>query len=317
MPGVSHVGATTNIPWSGYDENAGITIVGRPTPAAAEGLNTRFQAATPGYFEAVGTRVLAGRLFDAGRDVQGQPLTLVVNESLARRFFPAGDAIGSRVNAFGEDREIVGIVSDVKDNPADLDTPPAYWFPLSQVEFGTAFFAVRAAEDGDPAALTSAVTAAVHSVDPQLPLADIRTLDRRAAGVLAPRRFALWLFQAFALLSLVLAAAGIYGLLAYLVRQRRKELGIRSALGASPADLWRMVFADGFRMAGTGALLCLLLIPVGGRLLQSFLFNVKAFDVVTIATAPIVLLAVALLATMGPALAARKSNPSTALRDDG
>ena len=315
MPGVTHVGATTNIPWSGYDENAGIEIVGRPTPAAAEGLTTRFQAATPGYFEAVGTRLLKGRLFDTARDVKGQPLTLVVNESLARRFFPAGDAVGSRVNAFGEDREIIGIVADVKDYPADLDAPPAYWFPLGQVEFGTAFFAVRAGE-GDPAALTSAVTAAVHAVDPQLPLADVRTLERRAAGVLAPRRFALWLFQAFAILSLALAAAGIYGLLAYLVRQRRKELGIRSALGASPGDLWRMVFADGFRMAGAGAVLCLLLIPVGGRLLQSFLFNVRAFDAWTIATAPLVLLTVALLASMGPALAARKSNPSTALRED-
>lgn len=315
VPGVAAVGATTNIPWSGYDDNAGFTIVGRPVPDGDGSLPSRFQAATPGYFEAVGTRLVKGRLFDQSRDVHGQPRTLIVNESLARRYFPAGDAVGARVNAFGEEREIVGIVADVKDFPADLDTPPAYWFPLSQVEFGTAYFAVRGS-GVEPASLTSAITAAVHSVDPDLPLADICTLERRAGEALAPRRFALWLFQAFATLALSLAAAGIYGLLAYLVRQRRKELGIRSALGASPADLWRMVFADGFRMAGAGVVVCLLLIPIGGRLLQSFLFNVQSFDVWTIATAPLVLLTMALLASMGPALSARKSNPSTALRED-
>jgi predicted permease len=315
IPGVASVGATTNLPWSGYDENAGFTVVGRPPLPDDGSLDSRFQAATPGYFEAVGTRLRSGRLFDRARDVPNQPLSLIVNEALVRRYFTDGNAVGARVNAFGAEREIVGVVADVKDYPADLDTPPGYWFPIGQVEFGTVFFAVRTS-NVDPASVTSAVTAAVHSVDPDLPLADIRTLDRRASVVLAPRRFALWLFQAFAILALILAAAGIYGLLAYIVRQRRKELGIRSALGASPADLWRMVFADGLRMAGAGALCCLLLIPVGGRLLQSFLFNVKAFDPITIAGAPVALLAMALIACIGPARAAWRSNPSTALRED-
>lgn len=316
IPGVTSVGATTNLPWSGYDENTGFDIIGRPrVPEGADSPGSRFQAATPGYFEAAGMRLVKGRFFDQSRDVQGQPFSLVVNESLERKYFPDGSALGARLDVFGEKREIVGIVGDVKDYPADLDTPPALWFPLGQVEFGAAFVAVRTSA-GDPAALTSAVTAAVNGVDPDLPLADVRTLERRASVVLAPRRFALWLFQAFAGLSLLLAATGIYGLLAYIVRQRRKELGIRAALGASPGDLWRMVFADGLRMAGAGAIGCLLLVPVGGWLLRSFLFNVRAFDPLTIAGAPAVLLAVALVACIGPARAAWRSSPSVALRED-
>src|SRR5882757_7310575 len=110
-------------------------------------------------------------------------------------------------------------------------------------------------------------------VDPELALADIRTLEVRAVGALASRRFALWLFQAFAGLALVLAATGIYGLLAYIVQQRRKELGIRVALGASRVDLWKMVLSDGLKMASAGALCCLVLIPLGGSLLQTFLYN--------------------------------------------
>ena len=260
-------------------------------------------------------RLLNGRLFERGRDVLGQPLTVIVNDALASRYFPRGDAIGATLDVFGNKRQIVGVVAGIKDSPADLDTKPAFWFPLGQVEFGTVFFAVRSATV-DPASLTSAVTSAVHAVDPELALADIRTLEVRAAGALASRRFALWLFQSFAGLALVLAATGIYGLLAYIVQQRRKELGIRVALGASRIDLWKMVLSDGLKMASAGALCCLLLIPFGGSLLQTFLYNVKAFDLFTAAAAPAALLAVAALASLGPARSATRSDPAVALRED-
>jgi macrolide transport system ATP-binding/permease protein len=167
-----------------------------------------------------------------------------------------------------------------------------------------------------PASLTSAVTAAVHAVDPDLPLAEVRRLEGRASAALASRRFALWLFQAFAVLALVLSAAGIYGLLAYIVRQRRKELSIRVALGARRTQLWRMVLSDGMKMASIGALCCLVLIPLGGSLLQTFLYNVKAFDLVTVAGAPAALLIVAFLASLAPARSAMRSDPSQALRED-
>jgi macrolide transport system ATP-binding/permease protein len=314
VPGVEHVGLTTNLPWSGYDENTGFQVVGRPEPGDDE-PNTRFQAATAGYFEATGMRLVAGRLFDAARDANGQPPVVIVNEALVRRYLDAGSAIGTSLDVFGEKREVVGVVGDVRDFPADAETKPALWFPLTQVGFPNVFAAVRA-DDVEPASLTSAVAAAVRQVDADLPLADIRTLERRTSVAMAPRRFALWLFQAFALLALLLACAGIYGLLTYIVRQRRKELGIRAALGASPGHLWRMVLRDGMRMAGAGAVLCLLLVPVGGRLLQSFLFNVSTFDPLTIAGAATALLATTIAASLGPAWAALRSNPSSALRED-
>jgi hypothetical protein len=310
---VDAVGFTTNLPWSGYDENTGFQVVGQPV--ASDEPNTRFQAATAGYFEAAGMRLVAGRFFDAAQDRFGRPPVVVVNEALVRRYLPAGSAVGTRLQVFGETREIVGVVADVRDFPADLDTKPALWFPLTQIEFGNVFGAVRSSGT-DPASLTSAIAAAVRAVDADLPLADVRALDRRAATAVAPRRFALWLFQAFALLAMMLAAAGIYGLLAYVVRQRRKELGIRSALGARPGDLWRIVVADGLRMAGVGALLCLAFIPVGGRLLESFLYNVTAFDPITLGGAMAALLTMTLIASVGPARAALRSNPSSALRED-
>ena len=314
-PGVTAVGATTNLPWSGYDENTGFTIVGRVVGDGSLVPSTRYQGATAGYFEAAGMRLMQGRLFDAARDVKGQALVVIVNDALANRYFPGGDAVGSTIQVFGDSRRIAGIVQGITDNPTDLDTRPALWFPLGQVEFSTVFFAVRSG-NLDSAALTPAVREAVRAVDPQLPLADIRTLEARASGALAARRFALWLFQVFAAIALILAAAGIYGLLAYVVRQRRKELGIRVALGASRASLSRMILTDGLRMAAIGAACALVLIPLGGSLLQSFLFNVQASDPVTIAFTPIALIAVAVLASLGPAISATRSDPAAALREE-
>jgi predicted permease len=316
IPGVASVGASTNLPWSGYDENNCFGVVGRSLddPAGSQSCG-RYQAATPGYFEATGMRLISGRFFDAQHDVKGQPSSLIVNDALARRVFPKGDALGAVLNVFGEKRQIVGVVGGIRDFPADPDIKPAYWLPLGQVEFDAVFFAVRTT-GVDPTTVTGAVTAAVHAADPELPLANIRTLERRAEGALASRRFALWLFQAFAGLALILAAAGIYGLLAYVVRQRRKELSIRAALGASRADLWTMVLGDGAKMAAAGALVCLALIPLGGSLLQSFLFNVTAFDPITIIGAPLALLVVSVLASLGPARSATRSDPAQALRED-
>lgn len=314
IPSVTAVGASTNLPWSGYDENTGFTIVGRATDDE-DGPGGRYQAASPGYFEAVGMRLERGRFFDATRDRIGQPLTLIVNDALARRYFPRGDAVGATVRVFGANREIVGVVKGLTDTPADPDVKSAFWFPLGQVEFESVFFAVRTA-GVEPAALTADVTRAVHAVDAELPLADVRTLERRADGALASRRFALWLLQAFAALVLVLASAGIYGLLAYVVRQRRKELGIRLALGASHRNLWGMVLSDGLGMAAAGALACLLLIPLAGLLLRTFLFNVAAYDPFTIVAAPAALLAMAFVASLGPARAATQSDPARVLRDD-
>ena len=314
IPGVASVGASTNLPWSGYDENTSFGIVGRIADKDDD-ASGRYQSASPGYFEAAGMRLISGRLFDRTHDVLGQPFTVIVNDALVNRYFPAGDAVGAVVDLWGEKRQIVGVVAGIKDYPADLDTKPAFWFPSGQVPSPNVFVAVRSARL-DPAALTGAVTEAVHAVDPELPLADIRTLERRTGAALASRRFALRVFQAFAALALVLAAAGLYGLLTYLVQQRRKELGIRAALGATRSDLWTMIITDGFKTAVMGVVCCLLLIPLCGFLLQSFLYNVRVIDLFTVVGAPAALLAVVLLASLGPARSATRTDPALALRQD-
>lgn len=314
IPSVASAGASTNLPRSAYDENSGFEIVGE-SAGRNDDKGGRYQAATPGYFEAAGMRLLSGRLFDRARDARGQPLTLIVNDALANRYFPNGKALAALVRVAGQNRRIVGVVEGIQDSPADLDTKPAFWFPYEQGEYDSLFFAVRSVSV-DPASLIPAVTAAVHAVDPELALDEIRTLQSRADSALAGRRFALWLFQSFAILALALAAAGIYGLLAYTVQQRHKELGIRAALGASRMDLSKMILSDGLKMAAAGACFCLLLIPLGGSLLRAFLYNVKAFDVWTIVGAPAVLLTVSILASLGPARSATRSDPACALRED-
>ncbi|MDP9050698.1 MAG: ABC transporter permease [Acidobacteriota bacterium] len=309
---VSAVGATTNLPWSGYDENTGFEIVGRPS--SNQDTGARYQAATPGYFEAAGMRLLDGRLFDGVRDANGRPATLIVNNALVKRYFSQGNAVGASLK-LNDQAQIVGVVAGIQDSPADMDIKPALWFPLEQVEDISVFFVVRTS-GGDPLSLTPSVSAAVHAVDPELAIADIRTLESHANSALAARRFALWLFQAFAILTLVLAAAGIYALLAYVVQQRSKELGIRVALGAARGDLWRMILFDGFKMAAAGIVISLLLIPFGGSLMQSFLYNVKSFDLFALAGAPAALLTVAIIASLGPARSAMRSDPALTLRED-
>lgn len=313
LPGVAAVGATTNLPFSGYDENTGFDIVGRSFPDGEE-PNARFQAATAGYFQAAGMHLLEGRTFDVASEARGQPLTLVVNDALAARWFPRG-ALGATLDVFGEQRQVVGVVAGVRDSPADLDVKPAFWFPLAQVPFADVHFAVRA-RGVDPASLTASVAAAVHGVDSELALADVRTLESRTAGALAARRFALWIFQSFAVLALVMSAAGVYALLAYLVQRRRKELGIRAALGATGAELGRMVLVDGLKLAALGALLCAVLIPAGGLLLRALLQEVRPLDAVTVAGAPAALLLAAALASLGPARSARRSDPARVLREE-
>lgn len=314
VPGVRAVGATTNLPWSGYDENSSFGIVGK-TFNDADTPGGRYQGVSEDYFKAIGMRLVAGRFFSRALDGSDQPPTVIVNEALAQRYFPNHDALGSVLDLWEKQRRIVGVVASVRDRPSDLDAEPGYWFPVQQVPFGSMFVAVRA-NITDVGALTAAVTDAVHRVDRDLPLGEVRLMETRAKEALAARTFALWLFEAFAVLALLLAAAGVYGLLSYFVHQRRKELGIRAALGADRSRLGKMILTDGLKIASAGILVSLVLAPLGGALMRAFLFNVKAFDPATLLGALAVLVAVSLVASVGPARAAMRSDPAATLREN-
>jgi predicted permease len=312
LPGVEAAGFATNVPWTGYDENSSFDIVGREHEQNAEGQG-RYQAATPGFFEALRIPLLQGRRFNSG-DHRKAPPVILINESLAHRYFPGEDPVGRFLDLWGAPRQIVGVVADIRDRPGDPEAEPGYWFPMEQQAFPQVCAVIRTS--GDPLAAAPAAASALRGVDPELPMAEIRTLDGIVDAALAERRFALWLFEAFAVLALALAAVGIYGLLAYLVEQRRKELGIRMALGASRSTIMRMVLRDGIRLCAAGVLAGLVLVPLAGKGLTSFLYGVRATDSISLATASLLILMVVLAASFVPAWSAARCHPMSALREE-
>jgi predicted permease len=311
IPGVLAVGAGTSIPWTGYDDNTSFDIPGRPAKPG-ESIQARYQKATPGYFEALRWPLRRGRFFTEG-DRADAPLVVLVNDVLARRYFEGVDPVGREINFFGRPRRIVGVVADVRDYPADLQAEPAVWMASDQEPDSALTVVLRAS--GDALAIVPQVRATLTSLDRELPMAELRTLDRVAEAALAERRFALLACQAFAGLGLLLAAIGIYGLLMYLVQQRRKEIGIRMALGATRTAVLWMVTGSGLRLAVAGVVAGVLLAPLAGRAMTALLYGVSATDIVTLVLAPIVMLLTALLASALPGWVAARSQPMSALRD--
>jgi predicted lysophospholipase L1 biosynthesis ABC-type transport system permease subunit len=222
--------------------------------------------------------------------------------------------VGRFLDSWGARRQIVGVVADIRDRPSDPQAEPAYWFPISQQSFGQVRVALRTS--GDPLSMAAAAAAVLRAVDPELPLADIRTMAAIVDAALAERRFALWLFEAFAVLALGLAAVGVYGLLAYLVEQRRKELGIRMALGATRATVVRMVLGDGARLCAAGVAAGLVLVPIAGSGLASFLYSVRSTDPFSLLIASVLIVIVALAASFVPAWSAARCHPMAALREE-
>ena len=311
IPGVRSAGFSTSLPWTGYDENTSFDIDGY-VPRPGESLSARYQAADPEFFDAIGTRLLEGRLISAADNAQA-PKVIVVNDVLVRRYFPQQDAIGRVLDVFGARRRIIGIVEDVRDMPADITAVPAFWMPLAQQPFGRVRAAIRT--DRDALALLPAVRVALQSLDRELPMAEVRSMDDIAAAALAERRFTLWLCEAFAALAIALAGIGVYAMLTYSVEQRRREIGIRLALGATRASVLRMVFRDGLRLAVLGSAAGLLFVPAAGRALSSLLYGVSPRDVITLIAAPLAILLIAAVGCLAPGWMAVRNEPVSALRE--
>jgi predicted permease len=311
IPGVRAAGLATNVPWTGYDENTSFDIVGRPA-RPGESIQARFQAADAGFLSALRLRMIRGRWIEAADQATAPPV-IIVNEALVHRYFGNDDPIGHYLDLFGEKRRIAGVVADVRDRPSDVAAEPAFWFPLSQVPFPAVTAALRT--DGNPLALVSAARAAVESLDSELPLAEVKTMDDIAAVALAERHFALWLCEAFAGLAMALAAIGMYGMLTYLVEQRRREIGLRLALGSTrPRVLW-LVLSNGVKLAAFGIVAGLLISPVAGRALSIMLYGVSVWDAPSFLAAPMLILLVTCLGSLPPGWAAVRTEPMKALRE--
>jgi putative ABC transport system permease protein len=297
----------------GHWEN-GFHIVGRPPKPAGEMDFAYLRWATPAYFRMLRVPVRSGRMFTED-DTRGRALVLVVNAAFASKFFPGQDAIGQEIVLSWRDpvpRRIVGVVGDLRQTALERGAEPQMYVPYYQspIGYGTLLVSGRA----DEAAIAFSVREAVRAVDAQQPLFNVRGLADDVAAYLAPRQVAMQTLMVFATIALALALVGIYAVLSYQVRERTREFGVRMALGATAANILRMVVRDGMAPALAGVLLGLGGAALLTRVLASLLFETEPLDPITFAGTAGVLLTAALIACCVPARRATRVDPSTALR---
>ncbi len=324
IPGVTAAGAVTNLPLVSGLGDLNFRIEGRPMAEGDVSPRADWQAVTPGYFEAMGMRVLRGRVL-APTDDERAPGAVVINESLARRYWPGADPLGARFELGGGAGPgwvtVVGIVRDLRHT--SLAEPPRPEMYLSHVQFrfwdsGAPVRAMTLAVAGgtSPAALVPSVRDAVRRMDPDLPLADVRTMAQVRADSVAEPRFVMLLLTLFAGVALALASIGVFGMLAHAVVQRTREIGIRIALGAGAGEVSRMVVRRGIGTALAGLAVGIPAALAASRVLTGFLFGVSATDATTFVAIPLLLLAVASIASYLPARRATRVDPMVALRNE-
>jgi putative ABC transport system permease protein len=320
IPGAQAASATNVLPFGGSMNASAITPEGyapEPEEALAAPVNSRV---SDGYFDAMRIDVRAGREFAAG-DGAGAPLVAMVDRTLAERFWPGRDPLGQRiaegVPGFGEEltyRTIVGVVDDVRVVGITGEQPPGHMYtPLAQQPVTALFIMVRT--HGEPTALTNAVRAILTELDPDMPLYQVMTMDQRVSASLTTERARMLLLGGFASLALLLAAVGLYGVLAYTVAQRSAEIGIRMALGSSAQDVFRMVLGEGARLVAIGLTLGLAGSLALARLIGSMLYGVAPTEPLVYLLVLVLLAVTALAATVVPARRAMSVDPLVAMRD--
>jgi predicted permease len=317
LPGVLSVGATQSLPVQG-DYLLGFNIQGRPPDPPGSDKSTNYYAVTPDYFKAMGIPLVRGRMF-TDQDRMDSPRVAVINEEMAKRYFPDEDPIGKGINVTNGPetfREIVGIVGDVKQYGQAQPTTLQTYEPYMQNSFSGMTLVVRA--ENNPTALTSAIRSQVLAIDKDQPVARTRSLEQLVSESVAKQRFAMLLLGTFGAVALVLAAVGLYGVMSYAVTQRTHELGIRMALGARTGDVLKLVVNQGMTLAlvgvGIGLGGAFLLAFVLSRFMTSLLFGIGTTDPLTFAGISVLLVGVALGACLVPARRAIKVDPMIALR---
>jgi putative ABC transport system permease protein len=315
VPGVRSASAINFLPYTGPGAATKFTVEGRPAPPPGEDFVTEVSVVDPGYFQTMNIPLVAGRTFTS-REATEISRVAVINEAMARQYFPGEDPIGKRVTvnmgAEPAPTEIVGIVRDVRNQGLDLDPKPMVYWPHPELTYPFMTLVIRTGSD--PLALASAVKREVQALDPDQPVADVRVMEQWLADSTSRARFTTLLLAIFAGVALLLAMVGIYGVLSYAVAQRTHEIGIRMALGAQRGDVLRMVVGQALLLTGIGVAVGLTAALIVTRLLSSLLFGVSATDVGTYAVIALFFFAVSLVASMLPARRAVNVDPMVALR---
>jgi putative ABC transport system permease protein len=319
LPGVASATVGLSIPMDDYAWGSIFIVEDKPVPPREDLPSSVFNPVDVGFFETLGIPLLRGRSFEDS-DTKDSPPVIVVNQTLAARLWPNEDPIGKRLKQGwpeneGEKhpwREVVGVVGDTKQTGLDIETRMETYIPVKQLPLSYAKVALRT--EVDPLSLVEPAKTAIHSIDPDLPVYEIETMESILAASVAPRRFAMLLLGIFAALALVLSAIGLYGVVAYSVARRTQEIGVRMAIGADRSDVFRLVIGEGMVLSLVGALAGTGGAFASSHLLSSLLYGVTPKDPLTFSLIPLLLLLVSFGACSAPALSATRIDPIDALR---
>jgi predicted permease len=315
LPGVEGVASSTDVPLTGQSTINYLAVLGESAVPSNEQVLVGEQVVSPGYFRAMGIALLRGREL-SDRDVSGAPVAAVINQKFAERVWPGQDPIGKKFRVFNSEQEqpevVVGVVANVKTNGLDQDDSLDVYESVVQHPWPDTVVFVRTAQGGE--SLLPSIRAIIAEYDPELAVSSVATMEEITAGSLGSRKLTLTLVGLFATVALVLATIGIYGVMSYVVAGRTQEIGIRMALGAQRADVFKLVVGQGMALACTGLVLGLIAAAAATRFLASLLFQVKALDPLTYGGVTLLLGGVALLACYIPARRATRVDPLVALR---
>jgi putative ABC transport system permease protein len=309
VPGVEIAAATSRLPLLPGNSTRGLMIKDLPPNAQA---TAHYRTVTPRYFDAMGIPLTQGRAFEEA-DREGRPLVAIISASAAQRYWPNRNPIGERFSINDPEITIVGVVADIHAAALDQAPQPTVYVPYRQDPWPSMVFTLRTG--AAPATLTAAVRDAIWQVDKDQPVGAVRTMDQQLSNSLTRRRFSVTLLTAFGVVAVALAAIGLYGVLAFVVAQRRREIGVRMALGAQPRDVVADVMAQGLRLAGIGVAVGVALALAGSRVMSSMLFGTSPTDALTFAAVATLLVAIAAAASLVPALRASRVDPAIALRE--
>jgi putative ABC transport system permease protein len=318
LPGVEGAGLTTILPLSGSNSDSSFSIEGAPPEQMKVFPDEEIRIVSPDYFKVLRVPLQAGRFFDQ-RDGGDAPRTVIINQAFARKWFGNQDPIGRRITADDPRNPkarwmtVIGIVGDVRHRGLEFDPAPEFYVPHAQHAGGDGGMILVVRVKQHPRSVTAAIRTELRQLDPELPAANVRTLDEVISESVAPRRMSVALLGVFAAVALLLASVGIYGVISYLVVQRTHEIGVRMALGAQRTDVLRLVVGHAAKLVGIGTIIGLILAVFSTRTLSALLYNVGAFDLATFVFVTVALAAIALLASYIPALRATRADPMIAL----